>query len=193
MKFIPAVLAAVLSVSFIPSVRAQDDDPKRAAAAEELLKAIHADQAVDFQKALIKKTLDAKLPKNLPPDVLKQAQDKLDTGLDAIFKQWTWDSIKPEFVRIYSHTFTESELKQLTAFYNSPIGRKYVEKKQEIDSDVMAVMQKKVQELAPQIASLIKDTVQFIKDTQNSQGGAPASPLPPAPDSHDTGPNPPPK
>ena len=184
MKILPVALAALLLVCITPQVRAQDDDPKRAAAAEALLKAMHADELIEPHKMAMKKSLEARLPKNLPPETLKQIQEKLDAGLDVIFKQYTWDSVKPDFIRLYSHTFTESELKELTAFYSSPIGQKYVGKRQEIDGGMMGVMQKQVQALAPQIAQLIQDTAQSIKDTR----GTPA--LSPAPGFRDTTPAP---
>lgn len=174
MKFLPAALAAVLLVCLMPAARAQDDDAKRAGAAAELLKAMHADQTVDLQKAAIKKSLEARLPKSLPPDVLKQIQEKMDAGLDTIFKQYNWDSVKGDFIQLYSHSFTESELKELAAFYNSPIGQKYTGKRGEIENGAMVIMQKQIEALSPQIAQLVKDTLQSIKDAlPPSPGPAP--------------------
>lgn len=165
MKFIPAALA-VLLVCLAPPARAQDDDAKRTAAAEALLKAMHADQMIEPHKAAMKKSLDARIPKNLPPDTFKKIQDKMNADLDDVLKQYTWDSVKGDIVQLYSHTFTESELKELAAFYNSPIGQKYIGKRVDIDAGMQAIMEKEVQTLAPQIAQVIQTTAQAIKQAQ---------------------------
>ena len=39
-------------------------------------------------------------------------------------KYLTWEEMGPRLVEIYTDTFTEAELKKLTAFYTSPVGRK---------------------------------------------------------------------
>ena len=49
------------------------------------------------------------------------------------FKQWftteiKWEDIKPKMVEIYVQQFTEPELKDLYAFYQSPTGQKAIEK-----------------------------------------------------------------
>jgi len=172
MKIFLAAFAAIPLVCFTPIVHAQDD-AKRTAAAEELITAMHADALVDLQKTGMKKALEARLPKNLPPDTLKQVQDKIDTGMDAILKDYTWDSVKGDFVALYSHAFTESELKQLIAFYTSPIGKKYIEKRSEIEGGALSIMQKRVQSFMPQIAELVRDTMQSARESLNSPSPAP--------------------
>jgi len=39
-------------------------------------------------------------------------------------KYLTWDDMGPQLIAVYAGMFTESELKDLTAFYKSPIGQK---------------------------------------------------------------------
>jgi hypothetical protein len=173
MKIFVAALAAITVVSLTPFIHAQDD-AKRTAAAEELIKAMHATDLVDLQKSGIKKNILSRLPKNLPPDVAKQIQDKIDSGLDDILKDYNWDSVKTEFIHLYSQTFTESELKQLTEFYKSPIGQKYIEKRSEVEGGALAIMQKHVEEYAPKIGQLIRETLQAAQASMHP--AAPSAP-----------------
>lgn len=39
-----------------------------------------------------------------------------------------WDEIKPQMIELYTNQFTEPELRQLLAFYRSPIGAKALER-----------------------------------------------------------------
>ena len=41
---------------------------------------------------------------------------------------FTWESVKEDTISAYTHEFTEQELKQLTAFYKTPLGRKASDK-----------------------------------------------------------------
>lgn len=42
-------------------------------------------------------------------------------------KYMTWDNLQGEFARLYADAYSEDELRQLTAFYKTPVGRKTVE------------------------------------------------------------------
>src|SRR5215471_13361156 len=43
-------------------------------------------------------------------------------------KYLSWASVRQETITAYTHTFTESELRQLTEFYTTPVGKKANEK-----------------------------------------------------------------
>jgi hypothetical protein len=156
MKLLLAAVAALTLVCFNPSLRAQDD-PKRAAAAEELLKVMHTDELMAKQKEAMQKMMAGFLPKTLTPDQLKKAQDAQAVALDAIFKELTWESLKPDFVEIYSEVFTTEELTQLTEFYKTPIGQKLIEKMPELQAKSMQIMQTRMKTLLPAIQKAMQD------------------------------------
>jgi hypothetical protein len=43
-------------------------------------------------------------------------------------KYMTWDAMLPELTKMYTETFTDAELKEMTAFYGSPAGQKSLTK-----------------------------------------------------------------
>lgn len=43
-------------------------------------------------------------------------------------KYMSWDSLKADLIKIYAEEFTASELAELNKFYQSPVGKKTVQK-----------------------------------------------------------------
>lgn len=61
---------------------------------------------------------------------------RYESQLRAFFaKYMSWDSLKEDFAALYMKTFSEAEMKQLIAFYKTPVGRKTLH-------EVPALMQK---------------------------------------------------
>jgi len=175
----PAALLAL--VCFAPLLHAQDD-PKRAAA-EQMLQAMHADdmmaKLMANQKENVKKMTAAMMGKNLSPEALKQAEAVESASLDLVFQQLSWDSLKPDFIQIYSEVYTEQELKDLTAFYKTPLGQTLMEKMPDLQAKTMEIMQKRMVALMPAIRAAVTDAVQKAKATEDS-GTQPPPPPPPA-------------
>ena len=78
-------------------------------------------------------------------------------------KYYTWDVLKDNFGKIYAAEFTEDELKQLTAFYGSPIGKKVSLKTPLLLQKGMAMGQQVVADHRPELEQMMKDA--FEKDT----------------------------
>lgn len=51
----------------------------------------------------------------------------------------SWDVVRPSLVEVYAATFSESELRELAAFYRTPIGRKLVERTPSLNGRLMEV------------------------------------------------------
>src|SRR5437879_1667067 len=47
-------------------------------------------------------------------------------------KYLTWETLMPEFVKAYKEAFTESEIRELIAFYQTPVGQKMLVKMPEL-------------------------------------------------------------
>lgn len=79
-------------------------------------------------------------------------------------KYYTWDILKGDFSKMYAKEFTESELNQLTVFYNSPIGKKYSGKMVTLQQQGMLVGQKVVSEHQSELEQMMKDAMQDSKN-----------------------------
>ena len=138
----------IVTLSLLPvSVRAQDvQDSTKLTAARELLKASHA---ADAMVAGMRASLQRQAMPQVPAEFWTLFEQRMikDVGVLA-------DSI----ASVYATKFSLDELQQLTAFYNSPIGRRAVELQPEIISESSAVGQRWGRSIGEQIAKeLTKD------------------------------------
>lgn len=174
MKTLRIAIAALTVLCFSPLAHAQDD-PKRTAAAAEMLDAMHADQLItkimEAQKENITKMIGTRLPKNLPPDTQKKVDDAVSSSVDALFKTLTWESLKADFIRINAEAYTEQELKDQTAFYKTPSGQKMVEKLPDIQTKTAAIIHDRIMAAMPQLQTTIRDAIQ-------ASVAAPSNPAP---------------
>ncbi|MBB6112755.1 hypothetical protein SAMN05421821_12265 [Mucilaginibacter lappiensis] len=82
-------------------------------------------------------------------------------------KYFTWDALKGPIAKLYAAEFTESELNQLTAFYNTPLGKKVGEKLPELMQKGMLLGQQSVEAHRPELEQMMKDA--FQADTVPAQ------------------------
>jgi uncharacterized protein len=79
-------------------------------------------------------------------------QDILKGWVQGIFAGGAFDD---EMVRLYQETFTESELREIVAFYKTPIGQKTLQKLPELMQKGVAVGQKLATEHMPELQKAI--------------------------------------
>ncbi|MNR06324.1 hypothetical protein D3C85_1223910 [compost metagenome] len=60
-------------------------------------------------------------------------------------------------VKLYTTNFTEQELKDLVAFYQSPLGRKVLEKMPVVTQQSAQLTQKKLESAVPVVNKLLAD------------------------------------
>ncbi len=68
-----------------------------------------------------------------------------------------WEKIKPEMVKLYTDTFTEQELKDLVKFYQSPLGKKVLEKMPAVTQQSAQITQQKLESAVPVVNKLLSD------------------------------------
>lgn len=110
-----AILGCVAFIALPITVHAGDGNAAGLQSAEELLKVMH----------LEKVTMDGI---NAAFDLQIQNNPTLTPYRD-VMHEWagkylTWDSFAPKIAALYAQTFTERELRELTAFYRTPTGQK---------------------------------------------------------------------
>ena len=113
------------------------------AAAEEFLLLTNADKILKpmlEQMAVMMKQQFVQMgaPEELRP-VLNKYSRKL---LKVMEEEFEWGKIKNDYIDIYVKTFTEKEIREISDFYKSPIGKKYVEKIPQLMQESMAISQK---------------------------------------------------
>lgn len=114
----------ILSLAFC-SVSLADEASHREAAAR-ILEITKADKAMQggFQ-AMIDPLVASMRQRGMPEAAAQEVKEAFNQWFT---KEIKWEDIKPRMVDIYVGQFTESELKDLYAFYQSPTGQKTIEK-----------------------------------------------------------------
>ena len=80
-----------------------------------------------------------------------------------VAKYFTWDMLKDKIATVYAAEFTEDELIKLSAFYNTPLGKKISSKLAVLTQKGMAIGQQAVADHRPELEQMMKDA--FEKDT----------------------------
>jgi uncharacterized protein len=143
-------LAALALVVAGATSAARADDKSHRAAAEELLKAANTEQTL---QAAIDQMLGVQLKAN--PDL-----EPIKDVMKAFFaKHLSYAALKDDLIRIYTDAFTEVELKEITAFYSTPTGRKTVEKTPALMQKGAELGLKRVQDNSAELKQMIDEAM----------------------------------
>ena len=190
-RLLPVSLVCFLSAGLlapVPLRAADDDQAAHKAAAQDVLKAMHMDSVFASSTERVMTSID-----RLADGTARQIKDKTEAAdfqtrmhaqtRELLKKQFNWESIQPQFVQSYEETFTTPELKELAAFYNSPVGQKLVAKQPELSDRISKVNQEKMQQVMPQIIGMVRaESAKVQGNGAPAPGAAPGQfPIPPAP------------
>ena len=120
--------------------------PAQTAAAIELLKAIKLEASLPNTSAAM---IDSEITRN--PGMTPYR----DVMLDWLKKYMTWSSMQPELVKLYTDTYSEAELKELAAFYRTPVGQKSLAKNPELMQKTAMIGARLGQEHADELKTLM--------------------------------------
>ena len=153
-------LPLLLAVALLQPLSARADDASHRKAAESLLNLMGMDHLLDQS---VDQMLQMQVQQN---PQLAQFQPQMKAFLN---KYMSWASMKDDMAKIYADEFSEAELNDLTKFYQTPLGKKTIEKMPSLMAKGAAMGQKRVQEHLPELQAAI-----------TGAAGAAASPAAPA-------------
>jgi hypothetical protein len=112
--------SCLITVALVLSpVVALGDEQSHRKAAENLLIVMEVDKSLP---KIAEQVVETQLQQN--PQLAPQ-RDIMQRFLN---KYVNWESVKEDTITAYTHEFTEPELKKLTEFYKTPVGKKASEK-----------------------------------------------------------------
>jgi hypothetical protein len=65
-----------------------------------------------------------------------------------------WEKLKDDVIASYVNVYSEKELKEITKFYVSPAGRKFVEKMPQLTQDLMTKMHNITKTITPRMKQI---------------------------------------
>lgn len=160
-KIVASVISACALLGAVPAVaQAQAPDPAAAAAANELFEAMHyrtmmggmMQQMTQGMEQAMRSSAEAVIKNNTKttPEQKKAALSRMEAELPAAVARMREvlndaglvDEMMAEIVPFYARTYTADELKQITAFYRSPVGAKMMATTPQLMQTAMQVAQK---------------------------------------------------
>ena len=94
--------------------------------------------------------------------------------MDFFSKYMSWDSLKDDMAKIYMAEFTTQELKELTAFYKTPVGVKAALKMPQLMNKGGELGMKRVQEHMTELQKMIADEAKRLEEEKNANKADPA-------------------
>lgn len=116
----------------------------RLKAAEDLITASNIESQMSSMYANIVGAASAQIAED------KKAKFKT-VMLNFLSKYMSFADLKQEMARIYAEEFTEAELKEITRFYLTPVGKKTIEKLPALQQKGIAIAQQKLQAHLPEL------------------------------------------
>jgi hypothetical protein len=126
--------------------------------------ATHADEASHLKAAeslFAKMNMEAMMSRSTDQMLQMQVQQNpsiapfIDEMTAFMRKYMGWSSLKDDMAKIYTQEFTEEELTQLGAFYETSLGKKSLEKLPQLMAKGAGLGQQRVQEHMPELKAAI--------------------------------------
>lgn len=84
-------------------------------------------------------------------------------------KYMGWESIKEDYIKMYAEEFTAAELKEITAFYKTPVGEKLALKMPVLTKKGAEIGQKKVKDNMLELQIMLSDKMAEIEKTRTGE------------------------
>jgi hypothetical protein len=142
-------LILILGIGLVsaPVVQGQTPSPGAIKAAGELMQVRREDKLLHDQMVAV---FDAQVQSN---PAMAPYRGTMQAFVD---KYVTWDAISPQLTTLYAQTFTESELRDLIAFYKTPTGQKVVSQQSVLGAKSQQIIISIVQAHQAELADMIR-------------------------------------
>lgn len=159
---------AVLSVLFFPAAaRCAEATPSQRQAARELLLLAGTAQAMN---AAAEAMVDAQAKANPAMEPYR------DVMLTWMRKYVTYEALEPKLIDLYTESFTEAELRELIAFYKTPVGHKALEKLPELMQEGALMGTELAQQHTDELRTMLQarqDELEKKEKQEKKEGGKP--------------------
>ena len=175
------IVVAVLFLLPIAAVAHADEASKRTKV-QELFTLLHVDQVSSQIMNNLNRQMQGlgthQFGATPTPEQKKQFDD-FQGRFDGLVQQTIgWKVVEPDFVKLYSDTYTEPEIDSFLAFYKSPAGQTMLAKAPELSSKSVAITQQRMSSIEPQLRQMVAD---FVKQTTPASSAPPSlNSLPPS-------------
>ncbi|ABQ25627.1 DUF2059 domain-containing protein [Geotalea uraniireducens] len=153
-----AAISGLLFLSvYLPSFCFASDLSQRAAA-EKLMMETRIDKMLEKYTLETEEKLKKQLLAVAPKDTDRQIAEKYFDNINKIInRELGWQKIKDEVVAVYADLYTKDELNEMSKFFSSPAGQKFIAKASELNERLISVLRVKMQGCLPEVKKLAGD------------------------------------
>ena len=126
----------------------------------------------------IKASLDRMRAQGAPAELVERIQSDAHGFFLENFK---WDDVRPKLAKLYAEAFTEAELRDLIAFYETPTGQKALAKIPALTQAGGELAMAGVQAKMPEFQQKVSAMIQSYRDKEAAQKPAPGGVTVPPP------------
>lgn len=90
------------------------------------------------------------------PKQAQQMQQYMEEVNALVRTELSWDKMEEPMIALYGNVFSEDELQDIIAFYQSEAGQKMLKRQPELMQGTMVMMQQQMQQLMPKMKALIE-------------------------------------
>ncbi len=101
---------------------------------------------------------------DLPPEGRRAAEEMREEIMDWFSEFFVWEEMRGMYVEIYTEVFTEAEINELIDFYQSPLGRKMIDKMPELMQKSMQKTQMMMQRKMPEFQKRMRKKMEELKE-----------------------------
>ena len=168
--------ALLLALSLCLPATLHADDASKQAKVRELFALLHVEHISDqIRSSVMNQT--AGIPKQLfGPEISPVNKAKFDVLQEKILQtvdaQVGWKVLEPQYVKLYTDTYSEEEINGIVAFYKTPAGAAMIAKSPDLSTKSIQLVQAKMAAVQPQLKQMVED---FVRDTKPASTPAPAT------------------
>ena len=163
-KLILFATLALLSINVFGQQQSHTD------AAKQLLDLMNADQSIEQAYGQMYSQLSGMAEQlGITEDQRPMFESYLERMVVVMKEELSWERMEPFVIDAYVSVYSEEELKELSEFYASPIGQKFVAKMPELMQATMEMSQKMMGELIPRITEIQQELAAEAKKGQSDR------------------------
>ncbi len=163
-KLILFATLALLSINVFGQQQSHTD------AAKQLLDLMNADQSIEQAYGQMYSQLSGMAEQlGITEDQRPMFESYLERMVVVMKEELSWERMEPFAIDAYVSVYSEEELKELSEFYASPIGQKFVAKMPELMQATMEMSQKMMGELIPRITEIQQELVAEARKGQSAR------------------------
>lgn len=161
---------SLLFFSFVAFGFAHADETSHEAAARELLEVSRAAEMIDTMYDSMEPQFAAVAEQMGIDESLRPVFDRhMVRVMEVLREELNWQKMEPYMISAYMQVYSEEELLELVEFYNSPIGRKFMDKMPELMEVTMTMTQQMMGGFYGRLEELYAELEADIEASQQQQ------------------------